>query len=219
MRIAYNFVSLVALGNFNPAIVTPDFLNKDCELNLGEPTDQSPPSIPVHRRLQFDNLRFTVDMDRVEIMETGIKNISETRIVGYFDSYYKKLPYTPLRAAGVNINCDLIAETGTTTEVLLEKISSPQTYLDFFDAKEIDLTEGSLQTKTDKIWTSSNYRIGNVRGLTRLINISKRKDSFNLNYNYEAGNLDQDKSGLQLLLDGYKQFCDEFLSLVKSLET
>jgi len=111
MKIAYNFVSLVTLGNFNPAIVTPDFLNKDCELNLGEPTDQSPPFVPVHKHLQFQ-----------------------------------------------------------------------------------------------------------IHGLTRLINISKKKDSFNLNYNYEAGNLDQNKSSLDLLLDGYKEFCDEFLSFMKFLE-
>ena len=219
MKIVYNFVSLVALGNFNPAIATPEFLNKDCGLNLGEPTDQSPAAIPVHRRLQFQSLKFLVDMDRLEIMETGIKNISETKMVGYFDSYYRKLPYTPLRAVGLNINCDLTAETGITSKVLLEKISSPQTYLDFLDVKDVDATERSLQTKTDKTWISSNYRIENVRGLTRLINISKRKASFNLNYNYEAGNLDKDKSGLQLLLDGYEDFCDEFLNFVKFLES
>lgn len=218
MKLAYNFVSLVALGNFNPAIITPDFLNKDCELNLGEPTDQSPPFVPVHKHLQFQSLRFTVDMDRLEILETGIKNIYEAKILQIFYTYYEKLPYTPLRAVGVNINCDLIAEMGTTIEVLLEKISSPQTYLDFLDVKEIDVTERSLQTKTEKAWTSSNYRIQNVHGLTRLINISKKKDSFNLNYNYEAGNLDQNKSSLDLLLDGYKQFCDEFLSFMKFLE-
>ena len=102
---------------------------------------------------------------------------------------------------------------------MLEKISSPQTYLDFLDVKDVDATERSLQTKTDKTWISSNYRIENVRGLTRLINISKRKASFNLNYNYEAGNLDKDKSGLQLLLDGYEDFCDEFLNFVKFLES
>jgi len=218
MKIAYNFVSLVTLGNFNPAIVTPDFLNKDCELNLGEPTDQSPPFVPVHKHLQFQNLRFTVDMDRLEILETGIENIYEAKTLQIFYVYYKKLPYTPLRAVGVNINCDLLPETGTTTDVLLGKVSSPQTYLDFLGIKEINVTETSLQTKTEKAWTSSNYRIQNVHGLTRLINISKKKDSFNLNYNYEAGNLDQNKSSLDLLLDGYKEFCDEFLSFMKFLE-
>lgn len=218
MKLAYNFVSLVALGNFNPAIVTPDFLNKDCELNLGEPTDQSPPFVPVHKHLQFQNLRFTVDMDRLEILETGIENIYETKTLQIFYVYYKKLPYTPLRAVGVNINCDLLAEKGTTTDVLLGKVSSPQTYLNFLGIKEINVTETSLQTKTEKAWTSSNYRIENVRGLTRLISSSIKKDFLNLNYNYEAGNLGQNKSGLDLLVDGYEQFCKEFSNFMKFLE-
>lgn len=213
MKIAYNFVSLVALGNFNPAIVTPDFLNKDCELNLGEPTDQTPPLIPVHRGFQFQNLRFTVDMERLEILEIGINNISNAKILGIFYAYYKKLPYTPLSAVGVNINCDL-----PKTDILLEKISNPRTYLDFFDVKEIDVTERSLQTKSDKTWLNSNYRIENVGGLTRIVSSSIKKNFLILNYNYEAGNLGQNESRLDLLLDGYEQFCREFLNFVKFLE-
>ncbi len=218
MNISYNFISLVAIGNFNPAIVSSDFLNKVCELNLGEPTDQSPSAIPVHRYLQFQNLRFILDMDRLQIIETGIADISETKILGIFDAYYKKLPYTPLKAVGVNINCNLLAEIGAKTDFLLKKISDPCAYLDFFDINEINVTVSSSQTKTDKTWISSNYRIENVHGLTRLINVMQKKDSFNLNYNYEAGKLDQHKSDLRLLLNGYKKFCDEFLSFAKYLE-
>lgn len=213
MKLAYNFVSLLALGNFNPAIVTPDFLNKDCELNLGQPTDQTPPFIPVHKSLQFKNLRLTVDMERLEILEIGINNISNIKILEIFDAYYKKLSYTPLSAVGVNINCDL-----PKTDILLEKLSNPRTYLDFLDVKEIDATERSLQTKSDKTWLNSNYRIENVRGLTRLISSSIKKDSLNLNYNYEAGNIGQNKSRLDLLLDGYEQFCKEFFNFVNFLE-
>jgi len=213
MKIAYNFVSLVALGNFNPAIVTPDFLNKDCELNLGEPTDQTPPLIPVHRGFQFQNLRLTVDMERLEILEIGINNISNAKILGIFYAYYKKLQYTPLSAVGVNINCDL-----PKTDILLEKISNPRTYLDFLDVKEIDVTERSLQTKSDKTWLNSNYRIENVGGLTRIASSSIKKNFLILNYNYEAGNLGQNESRLDLLLDGYEQFCREFLNFVKFLE-
>jgi len=212
MKLSHNFVSLVALGNFNPAIVTPDFLNKDCELNLGEPTDQTPPFIPVHKSLQFQNLRFTVDMEKLEILEIGINNISDARILAIFDAYHKKLPYTPLSAVGVNINCDF-----PKTDILLEKISNPRTYLDFLDVKEIYVTERSLQTESDKTWLDSNYRIEDVGGLARLISSSIKKDFLNLNYNYEAGNLGQNESGLDLLLDGYEQFCREFLNFVKFL--
>jgi len=212
MKIAYNYASLVALGNFNPAIVTPDFLNKQCGLNLGEPTDQSPPFIPVHKRLKFQNLVFTVDMQKLEILETGTEDIYKEEITNIFNIYYERLPYTPLNAVGVNINCDL-----PISEILIEKTSEPQTYLDFFDANEIENTERSLQTMTEKIWISSNFRIENIHGLTRLINVNKKKDTISLNYNYEASDLDKNKERLKLLSDGYKQFCDEFLSFIKIL--
>jgi hypothetical protein len=142
MKIDYNFITLVALGSFNPAIVSPNFLNTVCELNLGEPVDQSPPDI--------------------------------------LNVYYEKLPYTPLKAVGVNINCDLLAEMETKTEALTKKVSNPTTYLDFFDTNKINVIENSLQTKTDKTWMSSNYNIENVHGLTRSINVTQKKDFLNL---------------------------------------
>jgi hypothetical protein len=212
MKIAFNYVNIVALGNFNPAIVTPDFLNKDCELKLGEPTDQSPSIIPVHRHIKFKNRIFDVDMDALKISETGIEDINKATITDFFSVFYERLPYTPLRAVGVNINCNL-----TITEILIDKLSKPQTYLKFLNAKEIETTEKSRQTITDKIWLGSNYRVDNVRGLTRLINTTRKKDIINLNYNYEAGNLKKDKERLKLLLNEYKQFCNEFLSFIKFL--
>jgi len=218
MKIDYNFITLVALGSFNPAIISPNFLNTECELNLGEPDDQSPPDIPVIRHLKFQNLKFTVEMNRLQIMETEIENIAETRALSIFNVYYEKLPYTPLKAVGVNINCDLLAEMETKTDALTKKISNPNTYLDFFDTDKINVIERSLQTKTDKTWMSSNYNIENIRGLTRSINVTQKKDFLNLNYNYEAGAVDKHKSNLSLLLDGYEQFCDEFLDFVKYLE-
>ena len=67
MKISNNYISLVALGNFNPAIVTPNFLNEVCELNLGEPTSISPQEIPVHRQINFKNLVINVFLDRLVI--------------------------------------------------------------------------------------------------------------------------------------------------------
>jgi len=145
MKISLNYIRLVALGNFNPAIVTPDFLNEVCELNLGEPTDQSSPIIPVHKRLKFKNITFNIDLGRLEISQTGVANIHEVKIKDMFDVYYERLPYTPLSAVGVNINCEL-----PKTDVLIEKTVNPKTYLDFFNARAIEIAEQSLQTQDEK---------------------------------------------------------------------
>lgn len=219
MNISYNFISLVALGNFNPAIVSPDFLNNVCKLNLGEPDDQTPPMIPVHKSLRFGNLKFTVDMDRFEIMITEIKDIFQTKTLDIFKIiYYETLPHTPIKAVGVNINCDLVYETDTQTDLITEKARDPVTCLNYFDSNEINVVEQSIRTKTDRIWMGSNYILENVRGLTRRINIKRKRDSFRLNYNYEVGNWDENERNRNLLIEEYQHFCNEFLKFVKSLE-
>lgn len=218
MRVVYNFISVVALGNFNPAIVSPRFLNDVCKLNLGEPDDQSPPEIPVHRSLRFQNLKFSADMDRLQIIESEIKDIFRTRSLNIFNSYYENLPHTPLRAVGVNINCDLVPESSNQIDLMTEKICDALTYLNYFDCATVDITESFVQSRTDKTRMGSSYSIKNVGGLNRRIDVHKKKDSITVNYNYEAGNLDKTERNLDVLLDRYEQFCNEFLFFFSHLE-
>ena len=218
MNISYNFISLVAIGNFNPAIATLDFLTRVCELDLGELTKQSPKEMPMFKAFNFQNLEIIIDLNRLAIKETEIKDISDTRGLGIFETYYGKLPYTPLVAVGVNINCNLIPEMDIKTNLFAEKIKDPRSFLDYFGVNEIDVSEKSSCTKDDMIWKDLRYHIENVNNLTRLINVRKAKDLFSVNYNYEAGNLLQNPSKLELLFRGYNQFCDEFLRFLEYME-
>ncbi len=152
------------------------------------------------------------------IRETGPEDIYESDILRIFTNIYGMLPYTPLKLVGVNINCDLIGDSNAKTDALALLISKPDTLLSFFGVDQIDVTEKFLQIKSEKKWVGSDYRIDKVRGLVRLTNVAKKKNSCNINYNYEAGPLHQDKPELNLLLGGYKQFCDEFFNLIKYLE-
>ncbi len=220
MNVSYNFVSLIALGNFNPAILSPSFLAEVCELDLGKLTDQSPSEIPVHKVLQFGNIRLTVSMDRLEILETAIQNTDETEtVIGIFEKYYQQLPHTPLQAVGVNVNCDLLSEHGAEADVVKRRISQAQTYLDFLGVEEISVIENSIQTKSSKTWMSCRCVAKNVKGLTRIIDVTPKTDSILLNYNCEAGNLPKEKSNLKLLIDGRAEFCEEFIAFIKHLES
>jgi len=218
MKININYLSLVAIGNFNPAILTPDFLNDVCQLNLGEPTHITPPEIPVHKHIKFKNLDIEALLEHLVIKETGPEDIYESYILRIFDNIYRTLQFTPLKVVGVNVNCDLIDDTNTRADKLELLISNPDTLLSFFEVNQIDVTEKFLQIISEKKWISSNYRIDNVRELVRHINVAKKKNSCNINYNYEAGPLHKDKSKLDLLLGGYKSFCDEFFNFIKYLE-
>ena len=210
----------MALGNFNPAILTPAFLKDVCGLDLGEVVDQSPSMVPVHRLLVFKGIQITLNMSRLEIMETGIKNgnIYETRVLRVFNAYYKSLPHTPLTAVGINIRCTLIPAKEADLGTLAGKVKAPQTYLTFFDVAQIDVTERSTRSHTEANWISSNYRVDDVDHLTRLINVEKDRGALRLNYNCEAGNLTKDMSRLRLLISGYDKFCEEFSRFVRYLE-
>ena len=218
MEIAYNFISLVSLGNFNPAIASPEFLKNVCGLELGELINQSPSIIPVHKNLQFQNLEIIVDMERMQIMEKSIENIEGSKILKIFNAYYEKLSYTPLKAVGININCELISQDEHEWNHILTKVSNPKTYFTFFAITEMRVTEDSSINADGSKWISLKYLMQNIRGLTRNISISKKKESLTLNYNFEVGHLSEDSSKLELLIHGYEDLCDEFSRFLKYLE-
>jgi hypothetical protein len=219
MKISYNFISLIAVGNFNPAIATLDFLTKVCELDLGELIKESPPDIPIHKALRFKNLSLIVDLDRLVIKQAEIEDISRAKVLGIFNVYYDKLPRTPLKAVGVNINCNLTFETDTEANSFEEKVKNPLASLDFFRANAVDVNENSRRTESETIWKGTTYRIENLNGLNWQISASRTKDLFDVNFNYEVDNLLQEPSKkLELLSKEYNRFCGKFLSFLKYME-
>ena len=213
-----NFISLVALGNFNPAILTPGFLNDVCQLDLGEPTGDSPPALPVVKQLKYQNISIDACFDRFQIKESDPENIYDTRILEIFSTIFEKLHYTPLRVVGVNVNCLVFYDIDSKMEELISQILKPDTILSYFKVDQVNIQKKYLQVKDEEKWIASNYRIQDVGGLMRSIDIINKKSSYSINYNYEAGNLQQDREKLDLFLDSYKNFCDEFYGFLKHLE-
>lgn len=222
MKIKYNYISLVALGNFNPAIVSPDFIKVDCGLDFGEPIEQSPPFVPVVKKLQFDKMLIIVDLERLELRETKIPDDLKTEVLNVFQSFYQVLPYTPLMAVGLNINCMLIFENDVERQSVEKKIASPESYIRFFGVKQVHVNEESLFAKEEKTWIASSFVIEDFNTLMRRIDHRREKDFFILNYNFEAGNFRESKMArdirLRGLFEGYEKFREEFLKFIKYLE-
>ena len=222
MNIKYNYINLVALGNFNPAIISPNFIKDNCGLNLGELTEQSPPFVPVLKKLQFENVLITVDLERLELKETKVSDDLETEVLEIFNSFYQVLPYTPLTAVGVNINCRLLFVDNEESGAIEKKVASPESYIHFFGVKQVHVNETAILTETEKTWIGSSFVIDAVNRLTRRIDLRREKDSLILNYNHEAGNLRESKMNrdirLKNLFEGYGKFRNEFLDFIKYLE-
>ncbi len=218
MAISLRFRNLVAVGNFNPAIITPSFLNEVCKLELGDPLKVTPPEVPVFTGITFRDFEITVDLDRLQVNELKVDNIAETRVIDIFKAFFTTLPYTPLKAVGLNLNC-ILKLPDTNRELVLERIRDPHIYLKFFNVEELSANEKSIYRENDRVWLSSDYHIDNVNGLTRTIHVLKRDNVLVVNYNCEAGNLmTENKSKLDLLLNVYTQFQEEFLNFVQFME-
>lgn len=218
MNFSVNYISLVALANFNPAIITPDFLINECRLEFGKPISISPIPIPVHRHIKFKEIEIDVNFDRLLIKEPGIKDIQKTSVLNTFDSIYSILPYTPVQAVGVNINFELVLEEKGIFEKIETFLGNPENIRKFYEVDFIAVNEKFNLIKRTKEWFGSVYRIDNVKGLIRHISIDKKKISYIINHNYEANNLSEDSTKLKLLLESYDQFCSEYFKFVKIVE-
>ncbi|MDP2646569.1 MAG: hypothetical protein Q8P24_16640 [Desulfobacterales bacterium] len=216
MDIRYNYISLVALGNFNPAIVTPDFLKKECGLDLGKVISESPSIMPIHKDIQFENIRLTFDLTRLEFKETNFQNGRGSNLVNIFRIYYEKLPYTPIKAVGVNFNCEIIVEEADFKR-LLDKIRDPKTYLSFLNIDSIEVAEKSVYQKNTKAWLGADFIVKNLKNFKRQISILKKNDTFNINYNFETTNWGQEENGLKNFVQNYEPFCVEFAEFGENL--
>ncbi len=98
--------NLTVVGNFNPAILTHEFLTTVCGLQRPEPLKSSEPNVPVVREIQYDNERWFMDLDRMIVEDMQIESFEAFRAPEAGVTYLDMLAYTPLRAAGVNLYCD-----------------------------------------------------------------------------------------------------------------
>ncbi len=95
------------LGHFNPAILTHGFLVDTCGFSeLGEPTSQSPREIGVVSEIVYDKFRWFMDLNRMIVENRALINLREFTSPGLGMRYLDILPYTPLTAAGINLNVD-----------------------------------------------------------------------------------------------------------------
>jgi hypothetical protein len=206
VNIAYNFVSVVVLGRFNPGILTPDFLTKVCSMPLSKPQYLIPPEMPFPREIRFsENISFLIDLERLQIAEHEVKNIQDVSVAKYAKLYLEKLPYTPISTAGVNFNFSLRFDEQNEKEQLCGLIQNESNLFSKFDIREYNL-------KVEKVCSQSRPNIYNYWIMTfqtdegfyssLRINFNKR-NVIELNHNAEVKNLNEKPEQINLLLGNY----------------
>ncbi|RLC36333.1 hypothetical protein DRH29_04765 [candidate division Kazan bacterium] len=220
MKVENNFVSIVVIGNFNPAIATTEFVANVCDVTPEKIQQKSPEQIQVIRQLEFENFRLEITLERFVLVEKNIEDIYRAKVADFFGNYFKKLSYTPLKAAGFNINCDFSFDDRGAWEKARKKVERVDLYLEFFSANEVDVLEIYSATKEKKYPREARFKVEGEDRITRQINTNYvAAEILKMNYNWEVRRLDKNIENLYLLLDRYKEFCEEFFKFIENMRS
>lgn len=101
-----NYADMTVLGNFNPAILRPEFLEEYCAIDRGKLKKASPINIPVVSELEYENLRWYMDFGRMTVQCLNMDQIEDFPCPGMARRYLEVLEHTPITRAGINVNAD-----------------------------------------------------------------------------------------------------------------
>ena len=134
-----DYINLVVLGNFNPSILTHNFLTTVCGFDLGgKPTKENPP-MPVIASLDYDSVSFFADLGRLQITEKNCKEPKQSKLPNYLGTYLEKLPHTPITKCGANFRYNVEVEETTLSQIEQKLSSNRQYFCKASDADEIQL--------------------------------------------------------------------------------
>jgi hypothetical protein len=216
MEIKNNFVSVIVLGNFNPSILTEDFLKKVCGFNFtAEPKKQLS---PVVSEIKYGNINFLADLDRFQIKEDNISEFEKTKIFEYVSRYLEILSYTPILIAGLNFNVTL---ENVDNDVIEKNIISNKSKLkEILESDEIVMIpylrykseEDKEHVSLDVLFKGSQTDID----ILGRFEIKKVKDkTFCLNYNFEVRGLEKNRERISILTGNYPSILNRYKKLLQ----
>jgi hypothetical protein len=190
VKVKNNFISVVSLGCFNPAILTPQFLKEKCGFEAQEKPKGR--TTPVAAAINYGSISFVLDLERFVINHSDVSDFLDSTIVPVMIKYLAVLQYTPVEAIGVNLNYDV-------TEL---EVADVRKRLHEGDLELFQLLEFSEATTTYKDHRKSDGAreliefdiAGRIdQNTVERLNILIKNSSLQVNYNHEIRNLEQNR--------------------------
>ena len=212
MKIENNFFNIVALGSFNPDILKPEFLIKDCKAIISSNPEYK--FIPnMVSEIKSEKYRFLMDLSRFQITEENIDDFSNNTILIIMCNYLKKLKYTPITKLGFNFNINLVTDKKSK---FLERINNNKEIIKFFGVKKVSFQinkeiEKNKEERLISIQMSMQLTNNNLN-----IHVKNESDKFKINYNYELEKNDflkicNKKSGINNIKNNYLETIKYFI--------
>ena len=207
-----DYINLVVLGNFNPSILTHNFLTAVCGFDLGgKPTKENPP-MPVIASLDYDSFSFFADLGRLQITEKNCENPKQSKLPTYLKTYLDKLPYTPITKYGANFSRNIEIREKKLNDIEQKLLKDRQYFCKALDVAEIQLEvifDISDEAETIKRWILRTMAQSDESSTT--MNVQRLEDSkIKIDFNYEV-NLEKNREQVKKITDDYAKIYDIFL--------
>lgn len=212
MKIQLNFKSVVVIGAFNPSILTPAFLKECCEFNTThEPTGRT---TPVASEISYGNTKFLLELSKFQIAEKDPGGFDRVFPLDIASKYLSVLEYTPLNMYGINFNC-------TIRDINISDVT----------ARFHDVWQLGDELGIEPISSTYSIRKPNGDGLSlfefdvsriiddikNTVKITFEEDSVQINNNFEIGQLEDDRSRIELLTGRYAELVAQNKSIIDKI--
>jgi len=214
-----NYINLVVLGNFNPSILTHNFLVTECGFTLGNKPIKENPPMPVVASLEYDGISFFADLGRLQITEKNCENPKQSKLPNYLGIYLDKLSYTPITKCGANFNYDIEIQKTKSGNIEQKLLKDRQHFRRVLDTDEIGLEVAfsiSSESETVKNWTLRTMTQSGESSTTMNVSMTGEPNTVKVNFNYEI-NLDQEHSNIKKITEDYGKIYELFLSQFRKI--
>lgn len=192
-----NFFSIIAVGAFNPLILSKDFIEKECGYVFA--ADPEVNATPVFTTIKGVGIELTIELERFQIMTKSFEIDTMQSLLDLMLRYLEILAYTPLRAIGINFNYSVY-------DINTQRIN------DEFDRKLVEyfgIGHGDLELLSTIHYDKSGARTlreGEIRCIYNDPILMRFKfNRFNgnmiVNLNYEVPNLRTDRKAMVKLAE------------------
>jgi hypothetical protein len=201
-----NFVSIIALGNFNPAILTPQFLLEKCHFRSEAKGEGQ--TTPVVSSLDFNNVSFIMELEKFQIMEKDPSDFGSTSIVKLIFNYLELLAFTPVFVVGLNFNVDIEIDPAKA----IDRLNKKELILDVFNAKEI-VYDSKVKFSKDSLKYIFWDIIKKEDFVTRMT-VNLKDGVFKINYNIEKRNIASDRNKVKEMDEMLPEFNSKFEKII-----
>jgi len=210
MILGNNFISIIFLGNFNPSILTRDFLENNSIVHFKEEPNNIK-ATAISSNIEYKDVRIMMDLKLFGVFEKNIEDFSRNMIMGIAYDTIDLLAYTPIKTIGINFNVNAkILEA----RKLADNLSEQKDVLDFFGGRSYMINIGKkFEENSEELDNMSmQLKIDNTSSIQ--INVKKVKaHGYNVNYNFSSSGLLQNAGNRDHIRNNFKEIYGKFLAV------